>query len=578
MAGLSHEEINAIRRSANIVDVISNYVNLELKGKNYFGICPFHDDHSPSMSVSPEKQIFTCFVCGVSGNVFSFLQSYKNISFLEAVKEVAEFSGVSINISSSEKNIHEKEYKLMEIANKYFVNNLKSEKGALAVQYLKDRGLDDETIKEFEIGVALKDGEALSNFLLTKKYDEATLINLGLSNKNDRLYDVFRNRITFPIHNAQGKVVAFSARVYNGEADSKYINNKESVIFKKGETLFNYHRAIKEAKKNKFLLVVEGQMDAIRIYSSGIKSVVATMGTALTKEQIVLLKRANVPLKLLMDSDAAGEQASMSNGESLNKAQLEVQVVRLTGAKDPDEYILKYGIEKFQDALKNADTFFNYKLKYFKKNKNLDNADELSNYVNQIITELNKTDDEVLIEITLNQLSEEFKIDKDILKRQIKPKDGEKPLVIVRKPLIKKNKYNKVCEEIIYYMLNDTFYIKDFENELNYLPDQFYFSLIKDIIAYNLMYGKIEIADFLTFLQNNEAKYKKVLEIVTEHNNNLKKEEWNNYILFIRKWITESKINDLKIKLKNETDINEKLRINDKIAKLKKGCEYNGSK
>lgn len=578
MAGLSNEEINSIRRSSNIVDIIGTYVNLEPKGKNYFGVCPFHDDHSPSMSVSPEKQIFTCFVCGVSGNVFTFLQDFKNISFLEAVKEVANYSGISVNLDIKKNVVYENEYKLLDIANKFYINNLKSEKGLSAYEYLKNRGIDDDIIKEFEIGVALKEGDALSKLLVNKKYSEKMLLDLGISNKNDNIYDVFRNRITFPIHNADGRVVAFSARIYNGETDSKYINSKESVIFKKGEVLFNYHRAIKEVKKTKYLLLVEGQMDAIRIYSSGVKSVVATMGTALTKEQIIMLRRANVPIKLLMDSDAAGEKATISNGEALASANLEVQVVRLSGAKDPDEYILKYGIEKFIDCINNADSFFNYKMKYYKQSKNLNNADELTNYVNQVIGELNKSGDEVLIDITLNQLSKEFNINKDILKNRIQVTEKVKPVIIQKKPIVKKKKYDKICEEILYYMLNDVYYIKLFESDLNYIPDKFYLSLAKDIIAYNLLYKSLEIADFLTYIKDNEEKYKKVLDIVNSHDNSINESDWHNYINFIKKWINESKIAELKIKLKSETDINEKLRINDRITKLKKGCETNGSK
>lgn len=578
MAGISNEEVNKIRQSVNIVDVISNYVNLESKGKNYFGVCPFHDDHSPSMSVSPEKQIFNCFVCGVSGNVFSFLQNYKNISFLEAVKEVAYFAGISVNIESNQKVIHEKEYKLMDIVNKYYINNLKSSKGKEALNYLYDRGLSDQVIKEFEIGLALKDGASLSNFLINKKYKEDILIELGISNKNDNIYDVFRNRITFPIHDPNGKVVAFSARIYNSESESKYMNNKESIIFKKGEVLFNYHRAFREAKKFKYLLVVEGQMDAIRIYSNGLKSVVATMGTALTKEQIQLIKRVGVPIRLLMDNDNAGELASISNGDALKKAGLDVSVVRLNGAKDPDEYILKFGIDKFRDTIDNADSYFNFKLKYFKKNKNLNNADEITEYINQVINELNKSNDEVLIDVTLNQLSEEFKIDKDILKKKIKKVEKVKDVPIVKKSIVKKKKYDRICEEMLYYMLSDVYYIKAFQSDLNYIPDDKYYSLAKDILAYYLMYKNLEIADFLTYIGNDEEKYKRVSEIINNHTNQINDDDWNNYIDFVKHWINEVKIKELKEKLKNETDINEKLRINDKITKLKKGCEKNGSK
>lgn len=568
MAGLPNEEIGKIRKSTNIVDVIGNYVNLELKGKNYFGICPFHEDHSPSLSVSEEKQIYRCFVCGAGGNVFTFLQEFKNISFLDAVKEVANLSGISVSISDNKPKINEKEKKILSIANKYYINNLKSEKGINALKYLHDRGLTDDTIKEFEIGVALKEGDSLSKLLISKKYDENTLVSVGVSNKNDNLYDVFRNRITFPIHNANGEVVAFSARIYNGEADSKYINSKESVIFKKSDILFNYHRAYKEVKKTKYILLVEGQMDAIRIYSSGIKSVVATMGTALTKEHINLLRRCNVKIKLLMDSDSAGEKATITNGDLLSNALLDVEVVRLSGAKDPDEYILKYGIDKFRDVINNSVSLFHYKLKYYKNDKNLNNASDITQYINEVINELNKKGDDILTDVTLNKLSEEFKIDKDILKQKIIKKEVIKPQITVK---VKKNlkKCDKICEALLYYMLSDTYYIKLFST-LNYIPNEFYMSLAKDICAYNILYGKIEVADFLIYIENDKNKYNKVVEIVNNHNEELLESEWNNYVKFIRKWINENKISELKIKLKETLDINKKLEINDRIAKLKK--------
>lgn len=568
MAGLPNDEINKIRKSSNIVDVIGTYVNLEAKGKNYFGVCPFHDDHSPSMSVSPEKQIYTCFVCGASGNVFTFLQEFKNISFLEAVKEVANLSGISINVKVSRPKMYEKEKKIMELANKFYVNNLKSEKGRDALSYLDKRGISQEVINEFEIGVALKDGDTLSKLLINKKYDEKDLINIGICNKNDSLYDVFRNRITFPIHNQQGEVVAFSARIYNNENDSKYINSKESVIFKKGEVLFNYHRASLEARRGKYVLLVEGQMDAIRVYSSGIKSVLATMGTALTKEHITLLRRLNVPIKLLMDSDSAGERATIQNGELLENAGLNVEVIRLSGAKDPDEYILKYGVDKFKDAINASISLFHYKLKYYKNDKNLNNAESITEYVNSVINELNKKNDDVLTDITLNQISEEFNISKEILKNKIVKKDIIKPSIVLKKPKLRLKKYEKVASAIIYYMLNDSYYIKAF-SAINYIPDTFYMSLVKDIEAYYILNKNIEVADFLTYIKEDELKYKRIVDIINE-DYIIDESDWKNYINFLKKWINEKRIDELKNKLKNTLDINEKLEINDKIAKLKK--------
>ena len=405
MAVLSNDELSKIRNSVNIVDVISNYVNLEKKGKNYFGICPFHDDHTPSMSVSEEKQIYTCFVCGMSGNVFSFVKDYENITFMEAVKKIADLNGITLSQKISVEKKYDKEYKAYDLAVKFYKNNLKSSVGTKALNYLYDRGITDEVINEFDIGVSLSDNN-LSKLLLSKNYNEDMLYNIGLVNKGENIYDLFRNRIMFPIHNSNGDAIGFSGRIYDNSVDSKYINTRETYIFKKGETLFNYHRASIEAKKLKQLILCEGQMDAIRIYSSGIKNVVATMGTALTKEHVNLIKRLNVNVVLNMDSDSAGINAALVNGDMLKQNNIDVNVVILSGAKDPDEYINKFGIDAYKESVKHAVSLFDFKMNYLKQNKNLNNADELSEYINNVINELNKSNDEILKTVTINKLSE----------------------------------------------------------------------------------------------------------------------------------------------------------------------------
>ena len=296
MANISYEEILSIQRKANIVDIIRDYVPLTQRGKNYFGICPFHDDHNPSMSISPEKQIYTCFVCGSSGNVFNFVKDYEKISFVDAVLLLANKAGVNLNIKKESKLIKhddklDKYYKIYSLTSKYYQNNIKSVYGKNAIEYLHKRSINDDIIKEFEIGLSLSDNGL--NKLLTKKgYTLEDLSEIGLCDSKDNFnYDIFRNRIMFPLWNTDGLIVGFSGRIYNGEDISKYVNSKESVIFKKGQLLFNYHRAINYSRDEKQIIVVEGFMDVIRLYSIGVKNVVATMGTAITKEHANLIKR-----------------------------------------------------------------------------------------------------------------------------------------------------------------------------------------------------------------------------------------------------------------------------------------------
>lgn len=575
MAVLSNEELNRIRSSVNIVDVIGSSINLEKKGKNYFGICPFHDDHTPSMSVSEEKQIFTCFVCGASGNVFSFVKDYENITFIEAVNKVANFAGITLSQNINVVRKYDKEYKAYDLAVKFYKNNLKSNLGNEARKYLESRNITEDIINEFDIGVSLNDN-TLSKLLTKKNFDEKMLLDIGLVNKFDGIYDIFRNRIMFPIHNSNGNPIGFSGRIYNNNVDSKYINTKETYIFKKSETLFNYHRAILDAKKTKTLIICEGQMDAIRIYASGVKNVVATMGTALTKDHINLIKRLNVRVILNMDSDKAGTNAALLNGDLLRKENIDVSILSLTGAKDPDEYILKYGIDAYKDSLNHAISLFDFKLNYLKTDKNLNNADELTDYINNIINELNKTDDEILRNVTINKLSEDYKIDKNILFSKLIKKESPKVIKVER--VTKKQKQNiRAVEEILYYMMNNVKYAKIFTKKLNYIPDKSYFDIEKDIQAYIILNNTISLADFISYETNN-GKEDMIKNIISNHNNDIVmcEEEFLNYIEIVNKWVVDTKIDNLKIELKKETDINRKKELMDLITKIKRGSEEYG--
>ena len=570
MAVLQNEEINHIQKTANIVEIISSYIPLEKKGKNYFGICPFHDDHNPSMSVNEEKGIFTCFVCHKTGNVFSFVQDYENVSFVEAVKIVADKIGVELSEGYKVTSKYDKHYEAISLATKFYQNNLHSAEGKKAREYLNKRGITDEIIEEFNIGYAPSGFDTITKLLLAKDFDENIIVDTGLAGRGNSLFDLFRNRITFPIHNPSGKPVGFSARIYEDIDEAKYINTKETPIFKKGEILFNYHRASNEARRLKYLVLVEGQMDAIRIYSSGIKNVCATMGTALTKDHVNLLKKLNVKIVLCMDNDDAGEKATLTNGEMLSEANVNLSVLRLEGAKDPDEYILKHSKEEFEEAVKHAISYFDFKLNYLKKNKNLTKVDDVSKYVNQVVEELNKNNDDILINLTINKLVEDYGIDKNVLLNKI----VKKPTVQVNKVEVKEkvrlSKNQKLFELLLYYMMNDIKYIKLYEQELNYLPDEKYVEIANDILAFYLKYNYISVADFITHEIGNEY-YEIVLNIIDNNiNAELSDAEYVGIINKTKTVIDEEKIRELKEKLKAVSDVNEKLKITDEIAKLKK--------
>ena len=576
MAQLSNEEINAIQKSADIVDIIGSYIDLEKKGKNYFGVCPFHDDHSPSLSVSREKGIYSCFTCHSTGNVFKFIQDYENVSFLEAVKAVADKVGITLNVDFKTNSKYESMYDAYDLAIKYYQNNLKSKAGHNAHEYLNKRGLSDEIIDEFEIGYASSDPDTLTKLLMAKEFDEEAMINSGLINRGKGLYDLFRDRITFPIHNPNGRPVAFSARIYEKkDNEAKYINTKETPIFKKGEILFNYHRARNEARKLKKLILVEGQMDAIRVYASGVKNVVATMGTALTDMHIKLLSRLNVEIVLCFDNDAAGEKATLAAGELLQKNGINPTVVRLSGEKDPDEYIIANGVDAYIDAINHGVSFFDFKKLIIGKNKDFSKAEDVTQYIKSVLDELNKSDDEILVEATINNLSEEFNISKSTLLKQFN--SLEKTVKVVTKPKVnkaervRKLKYeDSLFERLIYYMICDTKYIKLYEQELSYLPSDKYYTIASDILAFYLKYNYINMADFIT--EERDSEYLEDIIKIIDSNVELELID-NDYVGIIEKIKELSKEDDLEKKLDDmnkATDINEQLSLLDKMMNIKK--------
>lgn len=573
MAGISNEEITEIRKKADIVEVIGSYINLAPQGKNYFGICPFHNDHSPSLSVSREKQIYKCFTCLASGNVFTFVQNYENISFIEAVKKVADKINYKLDIKDKIVNKNSKYYELMDLSNKIFVNNLNSNLGLKAKEYLiNERHLSEEAIKEFNIGLALNDNN-LNKLLSSKGYSDKDIIEMSLANKTDNgLLDMFRNRITFPICNHEGKIIAYSARIYQNEDTSKYINSKESVIFKKGYTFYNYDKCRLEALKIKSVILVEGQMDAIRVYTSGFKNVIASMGTAITSNHISLLKKLNAKVILMMDNDNAGEKSTILNGDELIKNNIEVSVVRLTGEKDPDSFILKNGADAFRDALKGEISFFDFKLRYLKKDKNLNKADELAEYINKIIDELNKSDDDILKSVTINKIAEDYNIDKKILEGKLVKITPRIDSVVVKRKRPKLNQYHQAAEAILYLMMNDPKFIRKYKIELNYFPEEKYKLIANDILAYKEINGEFDIADFMTYI--NDLEYKEdIYRILNDYQDKILPEEFDNFVAIINNWIRESKIDKLKEQLKNETDVKKQEELNDLIIKIKKGSE-----
>lgn len=576
MSTISQELINEIRSSVDIVNVVSSYIPLTQKGKNYFGICPFHDDNNPSMSVSKEKQIFTCFSCGTSGNVFKFIMDYENISFMETLKKCADMSGIPLSVNIKEKNDgfnkYKELYEIYDIGSKFYQNNINTSAGKLAKNYLYDRQITEEVIKEFKIGLALKNRKMLTELLLNKKYSEKDLIRSGLVIENNLgLNDIYYDRIMFPLEDLTGKVVGFSGRVYDGTKDYKYINTKETEIFKKGEILYNYCRAKDSARKKGFVIVMEGFMDVIRAYTVGIDNVIATMGTAVTKNQAMTIKKMAKEIFLCFDGDMAGAKATSACIDELVKIGVTPKIIRLEEELDPDDYIKKYGKDKFLSKIDNPINIMDFKLSYLKKDKDINDSEDLAKYVNDVIKEIDKIDDSILKEITLKKVSLESNLEIEFLKERLKQTENAQKKIESEPVKVKrKNKYEKAQENLIYYMLNYNEVIKLYNKKITYMPNDKFRFLAREISLYYKEQGNFNLADFMTSIESRKELYDTLSYILRLNlKENYIEEEINDYINVIKEYNVNYQIKRLRDKMKGETNPIEQAKIAEEIKKIK---------
>ena len=574
MAYISNEIINEIRNKTDIVDVVSRYVNLTKKGKNYIGVCPFHDDHSPSISVSPEKQIFTCFSCGATGNVFTFVSDFEKISFSDAVRLLGEKAGISIGNNTYIGNSKRDEYfDIYDSANKFYQNSLFTNLGKNAIQYLKNRNIDRDTIKKFGIGLSVQK-LSLTDYLKNKNYSIDKLIDVGLTNDNGN--DIFINRIMFPIYDLAGNPVAFSGRIYNTKDTSKYINTKETDKFKKGKILYNYHIAKEHLKKNDSVIIMEGQMDVIRASTIGVNNCIATMGTALTRDHKSIIKNMTNNVILCFDGDSAGEKATISAIELLEDTGIDIKIVRLPNDMDPDEYISKEGKDSFLYQISNATNLIDYKMELLKKNKDFGNIKDISSYVNSALKELVYEKDDIVVELNLKKLATSFDIDYDNLVNKYEKlkndnnNNNKDSYVKVNKPKKVYNRYGQAECYLIYYMLKDDRVINMVEKRIGYFPDKNIRELSNEIIYYFHKYGIINVADFISYISSRNEILNTLKEILAM---NIKEDflidEIEDYIFVINEYHKEVKINDLNKKLKEEKDPLKQAKISLEIMKIR---------
>ena len=574
---MNQNTVNEIRSKIDIVDLISEYVPLTKKGQYYWGICPFHNDKNPSMSVDQKRQTYTCWSCHNSGNVFNFVEQIENISFREALKKLGDRVGIQLEgYTSSFNTKFNKYYEIYDITSKYYQLMLNTDKGEKAKEYLKKRGIDSETIKEFGIGLALNDKDKLVKYLKEKKYDINTLNDLGLAN-ND--IDTFINRIIFPLDDRNGRIVGFSGRIYDNSKMSKYMNTKETPIFRKGTCLYHYNASKEFVRTEKYVIIMEGFMDVIRASTIGIKNTVALMGTALTDEQISLIKKLSLNVYLCLDGDKPGQDADLHNGELLEKAGLNVKVVCLRDDEDPDSFILKNGADKFKSLIESAVNYSDFKIDSLKNNVNFESDIELANYVNKVIKEVSELKDEIRCEIILKKLANETNLSYNTLEKKLNEyksldENGKKKSLdnLIKKKDAKKDKYIRASEEFIYYMLINPRVIKVYDSKKLYFIDANYRNLAAEISYYYHEYGDINIADFYTYLNDK----KELLDVFNQVQALNMDEEISDvtimeYVKVISDYSMRQEIKRLEEMMRKEPDELEKIKILERIRKLRIG-------
>ena len=490
MVRYSEELIEEIRSSNDIVDVISKYVTLKRSGRNFFGLCPFHKEKSPSFAVSPDKQIFHCFGCGAGGNVIHFISKIEGLDFKDTLELLANRVNIELptldNLEDDKTaRLKSKVYEINKIAAEFYHENLYKPTSKIAQEYIKKRKLDNRTLKAFLIGYAGNFNE-LYLLLKQKGYTEEEMLASSLVKRteNGGYMDSFRKRLMFPIQDVRERVIAFGGRVLD-DSKPKYINSPENIVYSKGRNLFGLNVAKKHDTKK--IVIVEGYMDAISLYQRGITNVVASLGTAITEAQGRLLRRYSEQVILGYDADGAGQAAILRGMEILQNLGCDIRVLQIEGAKDPDEYVLKYGPERFQRCVDNAISLVEFKVKVLLKELNIENTNDKIKFLNEIAKILAKVTNQMEREIYVDKIAKEYKISKEAIYAEVnklmyKDNQGSKKLekkVVTMVP--KEEKENSVSEAVlkrenlvIYLLINE--YSKCYEKiknliTLDYIQD-----------------------------------------------------------------------------------------------------------
>lgn len=504
--------LDEIRDRADIVDLIGEYVDLKRSGSNYMGLCPFHSEKTPSFSVSPSKSIFKCFGCGVGGDVITFIMKRENLNFPEAVEFLAEKYNVRLSEYKDEnKEARDKRNRLYDInreAAMHFLNNLSS--SPKAQKYLRDRGLSDKTIRAYGLGYSKDSWTDLYDHLTKLGYKEEELLNLNLisKSKNGNYIDRFRDRVMFPIINRNNKVIAFGARGF-GDAKPKYLNSRETPIFHKGSNLFNMNIISRESSRQRIILV-EGYMDVISLYNSGINYSVASLGTSLTEDQAAIIKKMAKDIYICYDSDKAGINATSRAIDIFLSKSCKPKIIELEGGLDPDDFIKKYGMEGFENKIKSAISYIDFKIKILRENFNLEEAEGLSNFTLESAKILSSIKNPIERDIFVKEFSKKYNISYKAIenyinylnRNKIKSEKKEKFKLKKNTNVVKSTK-TRAQEELLSYSLLDN----DIYNYIKNKIQVFYFTNAMTRASFEeipkMFEEEMEVSEFLNLLEKN---------------------------------------------------------------------------
>ena len=586
----SDEILDEVKSSNDIVDVISQYISLKRSGRNYFGLCPFHNEKSPSFSVSPDKQIFHCFGCGVGGNVISFISKIEGIGFKESIEVLAERANIKLptidnSIDSKKEELKAKVYKVNIFTAEYYHKKLYEPSSKIAQEYVKKRQLNNETLQSFKIGFSGKFDE-LYQALKKEGFNDEEILESGLVNKNEngKYIDRYRNRLMIPIFDERNRVIAFGGRVLD-DSKPKYINSPENIVYSKGRHLFGLNVAKKGDTKR--LLIVEGYMDAISLHQRGITNVVASLGTALTTSQGWLLRKNCEQVILGFDSDGAGQTAILRAMEVMQNMGCDMRVLQMSEAKDPDEYVLKYGAVRFQKLLDDAISLIEFKIKILQKDLNLENASDKIKFLNEIAKLISKIENTMEREIYIEKIAKGYNISKEAIyaevnKLQYSNRKSSNILEKERPVVSRVKREENISEEITkrentilwilinsvdtYKTIKENIKIEDFKNEenkeilkqiynalekgndnissvLDHIESEQIQSHLTEIMAedYGITDNKKAIEDLLKKyeLEKLESKRDRLIEELSQEQNAEKKrslgQELNNIVLILSK-------------------------------------------